>query len=48
MNNITILDILLKTKLESLEEPKSRKKDKDPNFLTKEEKLFFYKNGIDY
>tara|TARA_B000000477_G_scaffold114215_2_gene110358 strand:- start:1186 stop:1332 length:147 start_codon:yes stop_codon:yes gene_type:complete len=46
MNTITILDILLKNKLESLEEPKSRKKKKDPNFLTKEEKLFFYKNGI--
>jgi|TARA_Y100000389_G_scaffold153907_1_gene154284 hypothetical protein len=46
MNSVTILDILLKNKLESLEEPKSRKKEKDPNFLTKEEKLFFYKNGI--
>lgn len=46
MNTITILDILLKNKLESLEEPKSRKKEKDPNFLTKEERLFFYKNGI--
>jgi|TARA_B110000444_G_scaffold173353_1_gene162147 hypothetical protein len=46
MSSITILDILLKNKLESLEEPKSRKKEKDPNFLTKEEKLFFYKNGI--
>jgi hypothetical protein len=46
MSSITILDILLKNKLESLEEPKSRKKEKDPNFLTKEEKSFFYKNGI--
>jgi len=46
MISVTILDILLKNKLESLEEPKSRKKEKDPNFLTKEEKLFFYKNGI--
>jgi hypothetical protein len=46
MSSITILDILLKNKLESLEEPKSKKKEKDPNFLTKEEKLFFYKNGI--
>lgn len=46
MSSITILDILLKNKLESLEEPKSRKKEKDPNFLTKEEKVFFYKNGI--
>jgi hypothetical protein len=46
MSSVTILDILLKNKLESLEEPKSRKKEKDPNFLTKEEKLFFYKNGI--
>tara|TARA_B110000483_G_scaffold238931_1_gene316482 strand:- start:1182 stop:1328 length:147 start_codon:yes stop_codon:yes gene_type:complete len=46
MSSVTILDILLKSKLESLEEPKSRKKEKDPNFLTKEEKLFFYKNGI--
>ena len=46
MSSVTILDILLKNKLESFEEPKSRKKEKDPNFLTKEEKLFFYKNGI--
>mgnify|MGYP006154390679 FL=1 len=46
MSSVTILDILLKNKLESLDEPKSRKKEKDPNFLTKEEKLFFYKNGI--
>ena len=46
MSSITILDIMLKNKLESLEEPKSKKKEKDPNFLTKEEKLFFYKNGI--
>ena len=46
MSSITILDILLKNKLESLEEPKSKKKEKDPNFLTKEEKLFFYKNVI--
>ena len=46
MISVTILDSLLKNKLESLEEPKSRKKEKDPNFLTKEEKLFFYKNGI--
>jgi hypothetical protein len=44
--NTTILDLLLKEKLESIEEPKSRKKDKDPAYLTKEEKVFFYKNGI--
>jgi hypothetical protein len=46
MSSTTILDILLKEKLNSLEEPKSRKKEKDPNYLTKEEKVFFYKNGI--
>jgi hypothetical protein len=46
MNDITQLDFLLKEKLESLEEPKSKKKERDPNYLTKEEKLFFYKNGI--
>jgi hypothetical protein len=44
MNDITQLDFLLKQKLESLEEPKSKKRD--PNYLTKEEKTFFYKNGI--
>lgn len=46
MSSNTILDILLKEKLDFLEEPKSRKKEKDPNYLTKEEKVFFYKNGI--
>jgi hypothetical protein len=46
MSSTTILDILLKEKLNSLEDPKSRKKEKDPNYLTKEEKVFFYKNGI--
>lgn len=44
-SHTTILDILLKEKLELLEEPKA-KKDRDPAFLTKDEKLFFYKNGI--
>jgi hypothetical protein len=44
--NTTILDLLLKEKLESVEDPKSRKKDKDPAYLTQEEKLFFFKNGI--
>tara|TARA_B000000477_G_C6091930_1_gene228125 strand:+ start:296 stop:442 length:147 start_codon:yes stop_codon:yes gene_type:complete len=46
MDDITQLDFLLKQKLESLEEPKSKKKERDPNYLTKEEKTFFYKNGI--
>lgn len=46
MNDITQLDFLLKQKLESLEEPKLKKKERDPNYLTKEEKTFFYKNGI--
>jgi hypothetical protein len=46
MSASPILDLLLKDKLDSLEEPKSRKKEKDPTYLTKEEKVFFYKNGI--
>ena len=46
MSASPILDLLLKDKLDSLEEPKSGKKEKDPTYLTKEEKVFFYKNGI--
>lgn len=44
--NKTILDKLLKEKLDELEDPKPKNKNKDYNILTKDEKTLLYKNGI--
>lgn len=45
MNN-TILDNLLQEKLNEIEEPKSKKKEKDYSIFTKDEKTLLYKNGL--
>lgn len=44
--NKTILDNLLQQKLDEIEEPKPKKKEKDYSILTKDEKTLLYKNGL--